>query len=86
MIRTCIGCRAARPAHELVRFALRDGDVVEGRAAPGRGAWLCRGNEQCRSAALRTRAFSRAFRRPVVVAEGGPLASRRPDDDGALMS
>lgn len=36
----CVGCRARRPASELVRVHLDNGDVVIG-PGPGRGAWIC---------------------------------------------
>jgi uncharacterized protein len=67
--RTCIGCRAVAPAAEMVRLAL-DGDAVvvapAGRST-GRGAWL-HPRDECVRAALKRRAFARAFRRPVTVA------------------
>jgi uncharacterized protein len=63
--RTCIGCRTACPASELLRLCA-PGDRVEVSAASrGRGAWLhARGD--CLEAAVRARAFSRAFRRSVT--------------------
>jgi predicted RNA-binding protein YlxR (DUF448 family) len=67
-IRTCIGCRQACAAPELVRFVLIDGrpraDVARPRS--GRGASL-HPSEPCVRAALKTGAFSRAFRRNVPV-------------------
>ena len=69
--RTCIGCRGKKPASELVRL-VRDasGSVEPGRHLPGRGAWLCAGNDtlvngECLDVAARRHAFQRAFRAPV---------------------
>ena len=60
--RTCIGCRRVRPAAEMVRVAITDG-VPRLGPGPGRGAWLC--GRQCLTAAVRRKAFARAWRRPV---------------------
>ena len=66
--RTCIGCRRVVPASELIRLAAPDGRVTiatrrGGAAMPrqGRGAWLHPALE-CVGAAVKQRAFSRAFR------------------------
>ncbi|HEX2029518.1 MAG TPA: YlxR family protein [Nitriliruptorales bacterium] len=42
-VRTCVGCRSARPQRELVRFArTANGAVLDtGRRLPGRGAYVC---------------------------------------------
>jgi predicted RNA-binding protein YlxR (DUF448 family) len=51
----------------LHRFAL-DGDQVVGdpqQRLPGRGAYVC--SAACLEQAIRTRAFARAYRRPVHV-------------------
>jgi len=62
-MRTCIGCRATRPQHELIRCALTpEGSAIVSRTAPGRGAWLC--SPACLPTAKRKRAFERAWRRP----------------------
>ena len=65
--RTCIGCRRVVPASEVVRLAAPDGRVMVARrrggaAMPrqGRGAWL-HPSEQCVAAAVKQRAFGRAF-------------------------
>ena len=60
-MRTCIGCRARRPDHELVRVAVADGTLVVNQRGIGRGAWMCR-DESCMVLAGKTKAFSRAFR------------------------
>lgn len=70
--RTCIGCRRRRPAAELIRLACTpDGDIAVSARAAGRGAWVCAGDggwidETCWSAAVRRKAFERAWRRPVA--------------------
>ncbi len=72
--RLCVGCRIRETTKNLVRVAFEDaGDsrslVVDQRSVlPGRGAWLHR-DPACLSAALRNRAFARAFRGPVVTEE-----------------
>ena len=66
--RTCLGCRARKAQAELDRLALKRGPagpaVVRDpqRRLNGRGAWLCRDNSACLAAALKRRAFGRAFR------------------------
>jgi uncharacterized protein len=63
-IRTCIGCRKAVPAIELVRLALVDGRVIpwQGRRpGGGRGASI-HALSACVKAAGKTGAFARAFR------------------------
>lgn len=63
-----MGCRGRAAQAELVRFALRGGQVVpdpDGRA-PGRGAWL-HADAGCLELALRRGGFPRAFRKPVSV-------------------
>ena len=72
-IRMCIGCRQRAPAAELLRVvAGPGGEPVPDprRRIPGRGAWLCQGeqggpDQRCTDAALRRNAFSRALRGPV---------------------
>lgn len=39
-----------------------DGELVAGRTAPGRGAWLCAGRPECLDVAERRKAFDRALR------------------------
>jgi len=67
--RMCLGCRGRRDRDELIRLQVRDGRVVpfEGRAA-GRGAYLCP-DRACFEAALRRKAFARAFRSSAYVDE-----------------
>jgi predicted RNA-binding protein YlxR (DUF448 family) len=66
--RTCIGCRTVCPAGEMARLVLEAERVViaPGGRSAGRGAWLHR-REECLRAAVRGRAFARAFRRQVTL-------------------
>jgi uncharacterized protein len=67
--RTCVGCRTKRPQTQLVRCAVSaDGPVIS-RTAPGRGAWVCRGQVSCLHQAIKRRGFERAWKRPVSLAE-----------------
>jgi len=53
------------PAEELVRLLVQGGQVVVASGgSAGRGAWL-HPRDQCLRAAIKTRAFARAFRRAV---------------------
>ncbi|MDR2947217.1 MAG: YlxR family protein [Candidatus Adiutrix sp.] len=67
-LRTCLGCRARKEQGDMERVALvsgPDGPKVVWdcrRRLGGRGGWLCRGDEGCLAAALKRRAFGRAFR------------------------
>lgn len=66
--RTCLGCRLKKKQSELWRLALAENGgspaVVwdKGRRLGGRGAWLCRGRPECLEAALKKKAFRRAFK------------------------
>ena len=66
--RTCVGCRTTRGQNELVRFCCGDDGMV--RPSPvgrGRGAWVCADTlSACLERAVVTKAFSRAFRRPIA--------------------
>ena len=64
--RTCAGCGRKAPQQELVRFAARDGLLVNGRTEPGRGVYTCR-RLACFERAAARRAFNRVLRRTVVV-------------------
>ncbi|HWK21243.1 MAG TPA: YlxR family protein [Microbacteriaceae bacterium] len=61
--RTCVGCRRRDTRAALLRLVARDGAIVPDEHAilPGRGAWVHRDRE-CVEAAVRRRAFGRAFR------------------------
>jgi len=46
-----------------VRLARTEGGrLAIGRDRPGRGAWLCRGSQECLERAVRGKAFDRALR------------------------
>lgn len=72
--RQCIGCGRRGPQSGFVRLNLdRDSEqarvvVTAGRERKGRGAYLCR-RRACLDRALQRRAFQRAFRTSVSVAQ-----------------
>jgi hypothetical protein len=63
-VRSCIGCGTKRAQAELTRIVVgaEGGSVVVDRKRrhPGRGAYLC--GAGCLTAALKRKAFGRAFR------------------------
>jgi predicted RNA-binding protein YlxR (DUF448 family) len=62
-VRSCVGCGARKAQGELTRVALDPGGEVvvdRERRLPGRGAYLC--GAGCLTAALKRKAFGRAFR------------------------
>lgn len=67
-LRTCVGCRRATPAGELLRLVLlADGSLALGNRGgrAGRGASIHR-KDACVKKAIATRSFARAFRgRPL---------------------
>jgi uncharacterized protein len=65
-VRRCVGCGRRGPQRELVRFAVRDGRLVQDREAPGRGAYTCR-RLVCFERAVARRAFARTLRTSVEV-------------------
>lgn len=81
--RTCIGCRAVCAPAELVRLVAPDGVVqVAAPGAPGRGAWV-HPRLACIAAAVKARAFARAFRRQVSPPEPAALlAATQPGTQG----
>jgi uncharacterized protein len=64
--RTCAGCGRKAPQPELIRFAARDGRLVEGRHEPGRGVYTCR-RLACFERAASKKAFNRALKETVRV-------------------
>ncbi|WP_436796349.1 YlxR family protein [Actinospongicola halichondriae] len=65
--RTCVGCHRIGDADTLARFVQQEGTVQFGPTLPGRGAWLCAATlVECAEAAVRRKAFERAFRCPIV--------------------
>jgi len=67
-VRTCLGCRRARPQAELLRIVRTPDGRVEPdpeRRGRGRGAYLCR-REACLSECVRRGRWPQAFRVPAV--------------------
>jgi predicted RNA-binding protein YlxR (DUF448 family) len=94
--RTCLGCRAVRPASELFCFVAPDGQVRLARRGPqqrhvrpideaqsrrGRGAWS---HPQCLPAALK--GMARAFRRQVEVPDLETLLAQMHIASGRTIS
>ncbi len=65
-IRRCAGCGRRAPQRELLRFAAVDGELVQAREAPGRGAYTCR-RLACFERAAAARGFARVLRQGVHV-------------------
>jgi len=65
-VRRCAGCGRRAPQRELLRFGARDGELVQGRGVPGRGAYTCR-RLACFERASARRGFARALRTTVHV-------------------
>jgi predicted RNA-binding protein YlxR (DUF448 family) len=65
-VRRCVGCGRSAPQRELLRFTALDGVLVQGRNAPGRGAYTCR-RLACFEQAEARRGFARALRQGVRV-------------------
>jgi predicted RNA-binding protein YlxR (DUF448 family) len=64
--RTCAGCGRKAPQERLLRFAAREGRLVEGRTEPGRGVYTCL-RLACFERASSRRAFNRVLRQTVRV-------------------
>ncbi len=74
-MRSCIGCRARQPRELLVRVVCSpEGEILVDRhlKAPGRGAHLCY-DAGCVEAAVKRRAFGRAFKSPVTPVDAAAL-------------
>jgi predicted RNA-binding protein YlxR (DUF448 family) len=54
---------------ELLRFAARDGELIEGKGEPGRGAYTCK-RLACFERARTGRSFARVLRATVNVQPG----------------
>lgn len=62
--RTCVGCHAKKPQHQLLRVASQGGEapvVDKGHSRPGRGAYLCF-DRACWQRAQKRRALERALK------------------------
>ncbi|MCA2981647.1 MAG: YlxR family protein [Myxococcaceae bacterium] len=67
-VRTCLGCGKKQPKRLLHRLVLdeRHQPVHDAaQTAPGRGAYLC--GPGCLSAAMKRKAFQRAFKQSVTL-------------------
>jgi len=83
--RTCIGCRTACPADDLVCLIAPEGQVRVAHRGPGqaladesagkrgRGAWV---HPRCLAAAFKSGAMGRAFRRQVEVPDRETLLAQ----------
>jgi predicted RNA-binding protein YlxR (DUF448 family) len=65
-MRRCAGCGQRAPQGELMRFAVREGQLVAGRTEPGRGAYTCR-DLACFERAASRGMFARVLRQQVRV-------------------
>jgi predicted RNA-binding protein YlxR (DUF448 family) len=65
-VRTCAGCGRKAPQADLLRFAARDGHLVLGRTAPGRGTYTCR-SLSCFERARTRRSFNRILKQTLIV-------------------
>ena len=65
-MRRCIGCRQSLPQDTLMRFTLRDGEIIADRDQrnDGRGFYLCR-DRSCLEKAIKGKAFNRILRSAV---------------------
>lgn len=62
-MRRCVGCMESKEKQQLVRIAGYEGNItvdLTGRAK-GRGAYLCRDNEQCWQKAYKRKALERSL-------------------------
>ena len=62
-VRTCVGCRSRKEQQSLTRYVPNEmGQPVMSRTASGRGAWMCAESVSCFEAAMKVRAFDRAWK------------------------
>ena len=62
-VRTCVGCRSRKEQQLLTRYVPNEmGQPVVSRTASGRGAWMCAESTSCFEAAMKVRAFDRAWK------------------------
>ena len=62
-VRTCVGCRSRKEQQLLIRYVSNEmGQPVVSRTASGRGAWMCAESASCFEAAMKMRAFDRAWK------------------------
>ncbi len=83
-VRSCIGCGARKAQSELTRVVVgpEGGLVVDRkRRLPGRGAYLC--GAGCLTAAVKRKAFGRAFRGKAGPVDPSQLGQAWEPDPGA---
>lgn len=83
-VRSCIGCGARKAQSELTRIVVGpDGGLVVDRKGrlPGRGAYLC--GAGCLTAAVKRKAFGRAFRGKAGLVDPSMLGQAWEPDRGA---
>ena len=62
-VRTCVGCRSRKEQQLLTRYVPNEmGQPVMSRTESGRGAWMCAESASCFEAAMKVRAFDRAWK------------------------
>ena len=65
--RTCLGCRDRRQQTDLVRLVASAGRLtLAGKAAAGRGAYVC-AEQACFDKAVKRRAFGHALRHGIEI-------------------
>ncbi|MFT3841773.1 MAG: YlxR family protein [Myxococcaceae bacterium] len=75
--RSCLGCGKKRPKGSLLRLVLNKNHQLQidgPQTAPGRGAYLC--GKGCLKAAIKRKAFQRAFRGRVEPLDERDLEER----------
>ncbi len=83
-VRSCIGCGARKAQSELTRVGVdADGGLVvdRKRKLPGRGAYLC--GAGCLTAAVKRKAFGRAFRGKAGLVDPSKLGQAWEPGSGA---
>lgn len=82
-VRSCIGCGARKAQSELTRIVVGpEGVVVDRkRRLPGRGAYLC--GAGCLTAAVKRKAFGRAFRGKAGLVDPSTLGQAWEPGSGA---
>ena len=62
-MRKCIGCQQSLPQSTLIRFTIRDGNVIADlqEKNDGRGVYLCR-NAECIEMSFKRKAWNRILR------------------------
>ncbi|MBQ6314649.1 MAG: YlxR family protein [Mogibacterium sp.] len=62
-MRKCIGCQQSRPQSELMRFTVREGNIIPdaGSKSEGRGIYLCR-SEECFQLSIKRKAWNRILK------------------------